>query len=784
MKIDSVRIKLFGKLANRDVGPLDPGMTVFFGENESGKTTLKEFIRTTLFRTGKRKGVYPQHEKTDSGEVDCITDDGKKFTVTRNGTKSSSDTGVMPEDLTGITPEVYQKVYAMNPEDLIDTELVASGDIKRRFLTIPGGENLPRISEDINTGMNDLLNDSRHTDNKGIGKILKEIEEVKVKIEDAKTKGPEYGRLAAEEEEKEKEILVLKEEQEKRQEILELSKKHKTLNQTVSNLNEFTETRKTMEDADKAPAEGLDTCKELKLKVENAAKKKESAEKSFNEIKESVGDADSGALIENSEKIRYLNENIGTHRSAETRKSEIETELNETRSKISKLMESEGLNDGIIDSADTGPETVRRAETPLTKTEINYIPPLLAVLLGFLFTGIAAVTGTVPIYAVGAVMFVLGAVLVLRSRSGEETKDDFPDFIAAKGFPRETTRSEAVRLIPMIEEIRKLRKVGETQISKISDQDDILRNLNKELKNVIDAVGWTSVTFEEDVRRLRKTAENVPRLAEASENFTKATEEFSTASSEMNGYLQPYGSYEELERIVNLKAERDKLDVRINGLKEALENYGVNPNEEIPELPEDRQNEIDELQRHIGRIQREKKNILNDSDTERLYNERSALEAELEEQVRRWGVLSLERTIVDNACDDIYENMQPAVIQTADRYLGMMTGGEYRLYNDPRTNDVAVITGTEVKTGDKWSSGLAGQVCLSLKLAVAKELSKETLPILLDDVLLVFDSERKKGACEALAEVAEEMQILLFTCDRETRGYMSEIGAEIIKMER
>jgi uncharacterized protein YhaN len=147
-----------------------------------------------------------------------------------------------------------------------------------------------------------------------------------------------------------------------------------------------------------------------------------------------------------------------------------------------------------------------------------------------------------------------------------------------------------------------------------------------------------------------------------------------------------------------------------------------------------------------------------------------------------WGVLSLQKYISDFACDDIYDNMQPRVIQTADLYLDMMTNGKYHMDNDPRTKDVSIRGGTEVKSKEMWSSGLAGQVCLSLKLAMAKELSDEKLPILLDDVLLVFDSERKMGACLALAEVAKETQIILFTCDRETYEFMKQVGSNIIEM--
>ena len=60
---------------------------------------------------------------------------------------------------------------------------------------------------------------------------------------------------------------------------------------------------------------------------------------------------------------------------------------------------------------------------------------------------------------------------------------------------------------------------------------------------------------------------------------------------------------------------------------------------------------------------------------------------------------------------------------------------------------------------------MRAQVLLSLKLAIAKEMGNGEIPVILDDVLLPFDGQRKIGACKALAQLSEEMQILMFTCD-------------------
>ena len=47
MKITEIQIKNFGKLHNINIRPL-PGINVIYGENETGKSTLQQFISAML----------------------------------------------------------------------------------------------------------------------------------------------------------------------------------------------------------------------------------------------------------------------------------------------------------------------------------------------------------------------------------------------------------------------------------------------------------------------------------------------------------------------------------------------------------------------------------------------------------------------------------------------------------------------------------------------------------------------------------------------------------------
>jgi len=49
MKIENIHVDGFGVWNDKTWGPLDPGLNVFHGPNETGKSTLMGFIRAMLF---------------------------------------------------------------------------------------------------------------------------------------------------------------------------------------------------------------------------------------------------------------------------------------------------------------------------------------------------------------------------------------------------------------------------------------------------------------------------------------------------------------------------------------------------------------------------------------------------------------------------------------------------------------------------------------------------------------------------------------------------------------
>lgn len=83
MKITEIQIKNFGKLHNINIRPL-PGINVIYGENESGKSTMQQFITSMMFGVEKQRG---KSGKNDSYQIyepwnsSSYYAGGMKFTV-------------------------------------------------------------------------------------------------------------------------------------------------------------------------------------------------------------------------------------------------------------------------------------------------------------------------------------------------------------------------------------------------------------------------------------------------------------------------------------------------------------------------------------------------------------------------------------------------------------------------------------------------------------------------------------------------------------------------------
>ena len=100
------------------------------------------------------------------------------------------------------------------------------------------------------------------------------------------------------------------------------------------------------------------------------------------------------------------------------------------------------------------------------------------------------------------------------------------------------------------------------------------------------------------------------------------------------------------------------------------------------------------------------------------------------------------------------EVRQPVVIRKAGEYLRFMTGGRYSLQSTFDGRQLFAVDGMQRRIPEKeWSSGLGDQIYLAIRISLAVAFSHqiESMPLILDDILVRFDEERQKEAIRFLA---------------------------------
>ena len=130
------------------------------------------------------------------------------------------------------------------------------------------------------------------------------------------------------------------------------------------------------------------------------------------------------------------------------------------------------------------------------------------------------------------------------------------------------------------------------------------------------------------------------------------------------------------------------------------------------------------------------------------------------------------------------------MLEEASAAFERITSGTYKriLQDESGLGLVVMDSRGFTKRPEELSRGSAEQLYLCLRLALASEFSRraESLPLIMDDVLVNFDPERARAVAAELARFSERRQILIFTCHPETARLFTEVapGAPVIRLER
>lgn len=154
-----------------------------------------------------------------------------------------------------------------------------------------------------------------------------------------------------------------------------------------------------------------------------------------------------------------------------------------------------------------------------------------------------------------------------------------------------------------------------------------------------------------------------------------------------------------------------------------------------------------------------------------------AAEEEREELLKLNNLYEISKECLEEAYDDVKSNISPKFIQNLCNIIDKISGSRYKniYFKDDEGLKVEIDNGNFVPAS-RLSVGTIDQMYLSLRLSALEEISKEKLPIILDEAFAYFDNERLKSMLRYLELNYNDNQIILFTCSNREKEALDELG--------
>lgn len=662
MRITGIRVRSFGALNDVGMDPA-PGLNVFHGPNESGKTTVMEFVRRCMSPTRQTR-LYPAWDRTDSGRL-VLEEDGSVYELELKGRNA---VGTYPPSLEGMSPAVFRGLFAMNPGDLVDATPLKDDGVRASMVGVPGGDSVPeaiRLCEDRVDSILGRTDRSRSE----LNAVDSRIDGLDSRIAALRSEAGRYGELAG-----------------RRNAILE---------EMGSIASGAAERDRRLYDAYASNRGNYDRLAEI------------------SEALDALGPGVSDGDVDTYRSLSSAVERAGAVM-ASTADS-----LEDARARLG------GVPPDVILSRRDDVDALVRGQTAyerdLRSGSRRGFPVAAAVALaGAVLAAAGAATGSVGLTAVGAVAAVAGLVLHVRRRRSAVPVAGATDYESLYG-------------------------------------------------RTASAFGIVNEGMDAGISRMRALCRNAEDFASAEEAHGRSSSAYTEAELSLTRFLAGYGGERGWEEAVSDSGTRRALESERAVVRRAVSDAGLDPDEPVcPVTAPDGPDRSSELARELGSVEERMHSILDDGELNSLMDARAFEETRRDDVLRRGAVALIAAELGRMACDDASSEVRPGVLMRADGYLRRMTGGRYRIHPDSVQGEVSVESPDGARGLSMCSSGLRSQVMLSIKLAMAVESGRSGVPLILDDVLLDYDSVRKGAACDLLHEVSSEVQVLYFTCDRET----------------
>ena len=259
---------------------------------------------------------------------------------------------------------------------------------------------------------------------------------------------------------------------------------------------------------------------------------------------------------------------------------------------------------------------------------------------------------------------------------------------------------------------------------------------------------------------------------EESEQQIKIKERLQLAKNEMDkmqAQIEMLNKSKE-EKFAEIEKQKQEINTNIqekmNKLKEEHKLENIEFNCDISNKIENMKEELNKNKLELHSLELDKNNIM--PKLERLASMEEQLQELNEKETmlnKQNSAIELAKEVLEIAYTKMKENVTPKFTENLSKNIEKISDGKYKKVkiNDEEGIIVEKQNG-EYILAEKLSVGTIEQLYLSLRFGAIKELSEESMPIILDEAFAYYDEERLKNIITYISKEYENNQIIIFTC--------------------
>lgn len=197
------------------------------------------------------------------------------------------------------------------------------------------------------------------------------------------------------------------------------------------------------------------------------------------------------------------------------------------------------------------------------------------------------------------------------------------------------------------------------------------------------------------------------------------------------------------------------------------------------------QNKISESKIKLHSIDLDKNNIMPKLENlANLEEEYGNLEEQYEKLCKKNDQIELVKEEIKKAYETMKKSITPKFTSNLSKIMEKVSNGKYKnIKLDEEKGMIVEIENGNYISVKNLSIGTIDELYLSLRIGAGLEISKEELPIILDETFAYWDNTRLQNILSYLNEEFKTRQIILFTCTNREEEMLNKLGIKCNKIK-